>query len=142
MLRLIACTALVLVSGPEIAGAQSVPDHLYVTHVWKVRPGSEAAYDRAYREVVRPIWSQLRTRSDIVSFLELSMESGDTEDHSHMILVEFEDQEALDNYGDALDAASQEVFGRPYAEVSEERFAPLRDAVRSDTYRSPAASGM
>ena len=128
---------LLFVASPPMLQAQAEPGHVYQLIHWKAYPGSEAEYSQAYREVVRPIWSDARENGAIVSFLELSKNTGDTGEASHLILTEFEDWEALGNFGQALERASQQIFGRPYAEVSAERFVPLREAVKTEIYVAP-----
>lgn len=135
---LLASALLILfIASPQMLHAQSEPGHVYQLIYWKANPGSGAEYSQAYWEVVRPIWSRAQEEGAIVSFLELSKNTGDTGEASHLILTEFEDWEALGSLGQALEQASQEIFGRPYAEVSAERFVPLREAVKTEIYVAP-----
>lgn len=117
--------------------AQSEPGHVYVTYMFKAHPESETAYSQAYWEVLRPIWSRVRTQGGIVSYLDLSKVAGATGNDTHMVFVEFPDMQAFGNFAQELDRASQAVFGRPYAEVAAERFAPVRDPYRTDVYTTP-----
>lgn len=134
---LLALSILLVPALPRDAVAQAQPGHVYVALHWKANPGSEAAYSQAYREVVRPVWTQVRRQGGIVSFLELSKNAGSTGEATHLILTEFEDWEAYGNFGQELEKASQVVFSRPWAEVSEERFVPLRVPFRSEIYVAP-----
>lgn len=137
MLRVATLVGLLAMAGIQTAQSQSTPGHVYLTLHWKANPGSEAAYSQAYWEVVRPVWGEAVRQDNIVSFLELSKNTGDTRDASHLILVEFEDWEAYGSFNRSLEQASQAVFGRPFAEVSAEKFVPFRTAVRSEVYVAP-----
>lgn len=134
---LLALSIFFLLVLPRAAVAQAEPGHVYLALHWKANPGSEAAYSQAYREVVRPVWTQVQRQGGIVSFLELSKNVGSTGEATHLILTEFEDWEAYGRFGQQLEQASQAVFSRPWAEVSEERFVPLRIPYRSEIYMAP-----
>jgi hypothetical protein len=137
MLRVATLVGLLAMAGVQPAQSQSTPGHVYLALHWKANPGSEAAYSQAYWQVVRPVWGEAKRQGNIVSFLELSKNTGDTRDASHLILIEFQDWETYGNFNQSLEQASQVVFGRPYAEVSAEKFLPLRTAVRSEVYVAP-----
>ena len=137
MFRIAMIVGLFVLAGAQPAQSQSAPGHVYLALHWKANPGSEAAYNQAYWQVVRPVWGEAMRQGNIVSFLDLSKNTGDTRDASHLILVEFEGWEAYGNFNQSLERASQAVFGRPYAEVSAERFVPFRTAVRSEVYVAP-----
>ncbi len=138
MRGLILATAMV-VAIPGLSEAQSTPGHVYQLLHWKAVPGSNAAYSQAYREVVRPVWSEIKRQGGIVDFYELAKSIGDTAEASHLIITIFEDWEAYSNFGQAADRASRALFGRPYSEVSGERFVPLRQQVRTEVYLSTGA---
>ncbi len=91
--------------------------------------------------LVFKVFDQLVSRGSIVSYLQLRKSTGDLTDSTHMILTEYENWDAYANFPQALDAASQEVFGRPWVQVRGDTFFSLREEVRTEIFIAPPPGG-
>lgn len=107
----VACTLFV-----TDASAQTTPGHVFTVRYHKVFPGKAAEYNTVYGEVIRPIMDKLKADGDIVSYLDLQEIFGDR-DATHVLIMEFENLEASQTQGPKLEAASQELFGKPFPEA-------------------------
>ena len=130
---LLAVAALAL---PTDGLAQSELGHVYEASWYRAHPGVEAEYSEVYREYLRPTLDEMIRRGDIVSYLDLVTSVGDTNEATHMLLIEYPDWASLDGLEEKQDSAAMEVLGRPYSEIREESVAPLRLQVRTEIYSS------
>ena len=106
-----ACTLLV-----SNASAQTEPGHVFTVRYHKVFPGKAWEYNEVYKDVIRPIMDKLKADGDIVSYLDLQEVFGDR-DATHILIMEFENLEASQAQGPKLEAASQELLGKPFQEA-------------------------
>jgi hypothetical protein len=132
-------TALLVAALAPAAQAQSEAGHVYQVIEWRGLPGMEDAYSQSYHDYLRPIWSEVVRRGGMVGYVDLTKLEGDQTPGTHLLLLEWEDQESLDNWGEAVDEAARSVTGRSWADISENVFLPLRgpDQVRAEIYTAP-----
>jgi len=118
--------------------SQSESGHVYQAIEWRALPGQEDAHSQSYHDFLRPIWSEVVRRGGMVRYTDHTKRDGDTPG-THLLLMEFESQESLDDFGQVVDEASRSVTGQSWAEISEEEFLPRRgpDQVRGEIYVSP-----
>ena len=116
--------------------AQSQDGHVYSVVWFDAHTGEEADYNRAYREILRPLFDHLKERGEIVSYLDLVKNTG-SGNSTNMVLVEFPSWEAFGRSQQMLDEASRAVLGRPFADVAAERFTPFREPRGTEIYTAP-----
>ena len=133
----LAVAATLISLAPQIAAAQSEPGHVYSIQSFKAHTGSEGDYSQSYWEVLRPVFDHARSQGAIVSYLDLFKQAGDLAEGTHAVIVEYEDWEAYANFQQALEAASQAVFGRPFAETQGNAFVPLREPLGTELFIAP-----
>ncbi len=119
--------------------AQSQDGHVYNVLWFDAHTGEQANYNRAYREVTRPLLDYLKEQGVIVSYLDLVKNTG-SENTTNMLLVEFPSWEAFGRAQQMFDEAARAVFGRSFAEVQAERFTPFREPRGSEIYTAPPPS--
>ncbi len=119
--------------------AQSQDGHVYSVLRFDAHTGEEANYNRAYREVLRPIFDHLKEQGAIVSYLDLVKNTGSA-NSTNMVFVEYPSWEAFGRAWQVLDEAARAVFGRSFAEVQAERFTPFREPRGSEIYTAPPPS--
>ena len=123
------------------AYAQSQQEHVYEVSYYRAHTGSENAYSKTWQDVIVPIFNELVSRGSIVSYLQLRKSVGDLTDSTHMILTEYPNWDAYANFSQAIEAASQEVFGRPWVQVRGDTFFTLREEVRNEIFMAPPPEG-
>ena len=138
MWRTLTLAGTLLLTASLAVSAQSTAGHIYQIIEWRALPGHADAYSQSYHDFLRPIWSEVVRRGGMVGYTDLTKQSGDTPG-THLLLVEWANQATFESWGEALDAASRSVTGRPWAQISEEVFLPLRGPtqVRAEVYVAP-----
>jgi hypothetical protein len=111
---------------------QAKPGHVYGVGYYQAFPGKEAAYNRAYADVVIPVFNELVKRNVVVSYLQLTQVAGAGE-YTHILIVEYANWATFDGFVAKRNEAAQAVFHKSYSEVFA-GFPELRRQVRGETY--------
>ncbi len=133
----VAVYLLALPAGP--LASQAAQGHVYWVGFFEALPGKAAAYNRALTEIAAPVLDELVKRKQVVSHVQLAQSTSAGSDYTHLIILEFPDQAALDSYEARLNDASQAVLHKPWRDATA-GFAELRRLVRIEIF-TPAGPG-
>ena len=130
-----AAVGLLTLTAAPLSG-QAVPGHVYWVGFFQALPGQGAAYNRALADIAVPVLDELVKRKQMVSHVLLTRATGGSE-YTHLVILEFPDQAALDSYDARLDAASQAVLHKAWRDAAT-GFSGLRRLVRVETFTTAA----
>ena len=140
MLRFLGVAATLALMAPSYALAQATDGHVWAVHELRAHPGEEEAYTRALQEFDIPITEEVIRRGGAVSQTFLVKHAGNMANGTHLLIIEYASWDDYINASDASDAASQSLFGRPYAELAAAEFMSKRDVIRREVYLDPPGS--
>ena len=129
----------VLATTTAVPGAgQTEAGHVFRVITYRAHTDQAGAYSQAYRTDADPVYAELVRRGWIVSYRLLVKDAG-SGDSTHMIILEFPNWEAVGQFPENIDQASQAALGRPWSTVLE-LVTPMRELISSDLYEGPPAS--
>jgi hypothetical protein len=137
MLRAPALVSALVLSVSTQAAGQNDSEHVWSVNELRAHPGQEATYLEAIQRFDIPIGQEVIRRGKAVSQLLLVKQAGKMEDGTHLLIIEYATWDDYIHAAESLDEASRSLFGRPYDQLAEEEYMPLRDVIRRDVYLSP-----
>lgn len=136
-IAVIATVSLLALTAVPLSG-QATPGHVYWVGFFQALPGQSTAYNRALTKIASPVLDELVRRRHMVSHVLLVQNPSVGREYTHLIILEFPDQAALDSYDARLDDASQAVLHKPWRDATA-GFSALRRLVRIETYAAATA---